>query len=415
MSHLNGPRINFWGGGSTNVDTANNEQYDESGSALINLSDASVTSDMSDEAVINELRQTSTDSSGNPTYAKGGWNYYGDHQLKLMNATVSSSGYPGEVSTRSDLVGMPVYLLGGVDPESGDGPYGGPVMVDLDPSSGTTTQIYAGGLIVGNPNEPVLLIRGNTIGHSRMIGLRYNSQKTSPPYNTPGSAYASAIFQFAFAKSDIVSYDQQHPLLKAMIESPASQGVIIRFSMFQFYPGYSAQHMKANYESNQNDANPSLGRIIGSIGPWYEGELATEPPGRQLTNADLGGAQGLAYLNESTNLLTLDLVSALEGSAIRQDGHQNTSAPEPNVDYGNLLVNAGNNTIAQTPSLPNDYYLYGGIYDVPVSAAAIQTLKTHPLTLGSSKNNLQINETPLRITCNQRNIYLDPGASAPSI
>lgn len=408
MSYLNGPRINFWGGGSTNVDTANNEQYSEDGSTpMINLLDASVTSSMSDEAIIERLRSPATDKHGNNYFAKGGWNYYGDHQVALMNAKVSSSGLPGAIAANSELAGLPIYLLGSVDPSTGDGPYGGPVMVDLDPTSSTTTQIYAGGLLIGSESEPTLLVRGDSVAHSRLLGSRYTPANAPPPYLTPGSVWGSAIFQFAFPKSAIVSYDVDNDLLRAMIEDPDSQGIMLRFSMFQFFPGVSTDELQQNYAKNQNDPNPSLGHIVGSVGPWYRDELASDPPGRLLKNESLG-AFGVALLDEEAGCLSLDLVSALEGSAIRTDGKANAQPPSPNIDYGDLIVYAGVEPVGSLPSNPKGYYTEGGLYDVSLSPEAVSRLKKAPISIRSTLNDLIIDEQPLRISSDQRNLYCGP-------
>lgn len=406
MSYLNGPRINFWGGGSTNVDTANNEQYDENQQQpLVDLINTTVTDSMTDEQVINYLRSPAN-SKGKPYFVKGGWNFYGDHQFAFMQNKVSSAGLPGAVSTTDSLVNLPVYLLGSLDPVSGDGPYGGPVMVDLDPTSSVTTQIYAGGLMVGNPDKPALLIHGRAVCHSRMLGLRYQGVKG--PYATPGSINANGTFQLAFNRSDIISYDFSHPVLRQILDNPRTQGIMVRFSMFQFFPGKDTETVQKNISENRNDANPSLGRIIGSIGPWYEGELASELSGRHLENKQLPGAQGVASYNPVLQMLSMDLVSALPGSAIRQNGSDNTSPPEPNIDYGNIQVAAGSTTIASVPSLPENYYLYGGIYDVAVGSGATELIQNNPLTLTSDTGNLLIQEQPVRITSDQRNVYCDP-------
>lgn len=398
MSYINGPRINFWGGGSTNVDTANNTQYSPE---IFDLSEAMVTSPDSDEQIIEFLRAPVSNY-----FANGGWNYYGDHQVQLTDNIVSSAGHPGAMQTTGALVGMGVYLLGSVDPQSGDGPYGGPVMVDLDPTSSVTTQIYAGGLQIGNQN-PVLLVRGNAVSHSRFLGLRYDKTKTQPPYATPGSAWASGTFQLAFRKEDIVSFDDSIGILSDIVNAPGAQGLVVRFEMFQFYPGRDSAYMQQNYAENRNDINPSMGRIIGSIGPWFSDEPATTPPGRLLNNSHLGGAQGLAYLDSSNNRLTLDLVSALEGSAMRQDGQANTSPIEPNVDYGDFIIGTAGGTLVQIPSQPDDYYLFGGLYDIPLTQGQVATLQDNALVIGSTQNALNLVEQPIRIYSDFRNNYVN--------
>jgi len=409
MGYLNGPRINFWGGGSTNVDTANN-----TGHGLVDLVTATVTSNKTDEQLIDALRQPAKNSQGQNFYTVASWNYYGDHQVAFMNAKVSSSGPPGGVSTSGDLVGAPVYLLGSIDPQSGEGPYGGPVMVDLDPTSSQTTRIYVGGLQIGNPN-PVLLVRADTLCHSHFLGLRYNSKTTAPPFLTPGSVFANGTFQVGFLKKAIVSYDDTIEILKDIIEAPGAIGIVLRFSMFEFMPGMSSDELQQNYKNNYNDSNRSLGRIIGTIGPWFAGEPASCPPGRLLQNQNLGGAQGLAYLDATNNRLSLDLVSALQGQAIRQDSKANTTPIGANVDYGTLQIGTSAGTLVDTPSLPTSYYVFGGIYDLGLDSGQVTTLSENPIVIKSSKNNLDLAESALRVFSNDRNIYIDEVGGSTTI
>lgn len=408
MSYLNGPRINFWGGASTNVDTANNGNRGTL--KLFDFVSATVKSPESDDALIAQLRGPTP--GHDDSFVEAGWNYYGDHQVAFLDARVSSEGEPGAVKTDGDLHGLPVYLLGSVDPQSGDGPYGGPVMVDLDPTSGQTTQIFVGGLQVGGQGgaDPKLLLRADTRCHSRLIGTRYDSSTTAPPFSTPGSVYASATFQVAFPKEAVVQADRSVPIVEAILDAPGAVGIVLRFSFFEFMPGLDSAQIQQGYKDNENPENPSLGRVIGTIGPWFEGEPATCPPGRLLDNAGLG-AQGLAFLDPEQQRLTLDLVGALQGKAIRQDSTDNTSPIGPNVDYGDLLISVNQDGIAtptpaRTPSLPDTYYLFGGLYDIDLDEQTTEALERAPIQVGSTQNGLRIEETPLRIYGDPRNVYL---------
>lgn len=401
MSYLDGPRINFWGGASTNVDTANNQ-----GTPLVDLVATEVI--QADDRIIAALRRPAT-LNAQPYYTIAGWNYYGDHQVAFLDAKVSSSGAPGSVSTEGDLAGQPVYLLGSVDPESGDGPYAGPVMVDLDPTSSQTTQIYVGGFQIGAGAEPALLVRADTRCHAHFLGARYDSKTTSPPYLTPGSVYGNGTFQVAFPSDAVVHADRSIGILSAILDAPGAVGIVVRFSFFEFMPGLDTATLQKAYADNRNPDNPSLGRVIGTVGPWLEGEPATCPPGRLLQNTKLVGAQGLAWLDGASRRLTLDLVSALQGRAIRQDSRANTSPIGPNVDYGDLTVStAGGPPVASFPSLPDTYYLYGGIYDVALPGeSAVEQLAEHEILIGSTRNGLSIRESRFRIYGNPRNLYLD--------
>jgi hypothetical protein len=399
MSYVNGPRINFWGGGSTNVDTANND-----GHGIVDLVNVAVIAQGTDDELIAQLR-TPTTNGGSNYYTVGGWNYYGDHQVAFQGATVSSSGVPGGVSATGEMVGLPVFLLGSVDPVSGEGPYGGAVMVDLDPTGSRSTQIYVGGLQIGG-DKPALLVRANTRCHAHFLGLRYDPNATQPPYLTPGSAFANGTFQLGFPREAIVSYDDSYAILSAIVNAPGAIGIVVRFCMFEFFPGMSTDALQADYAANYNDSNPSLGRIIGTIGPWFAGEPATAPFGR-LLQSGFGGAQGVAYLDPSASRLTLDLSSALRAQAIRTDGQNNTAPIGPNVDYGDLQIAAGGGVLATTPSLPDTYYLFGGIYDVALDTNAVSAIAGNPIILSSTQNGLSIAEAPLRVFGDDRNIYLD--------
>ncbi len=405
MSYLNGPRINFWGGGSTNVDTANNDEYGKPGSAeqLFDLAAAKVVSQKSDAEIIEYLRTSPTPGAS----ARGGWNYYGDHQVAFMDAKVSSAGVPGDVQATGALIGAPVFLLGSVDPKNGSGPYGGPVMVDLDATSGQTTQIYVGGLQIGS-GTPLLHIQWDTVCHSRFIGRRYDST-TKPPFPTPGSVYANGTFQVAFPTSAVKSFDSSNALLRALVEAEGAQGIVLRFNMFEHMPGKSPEYMAANYRENRNDANPSLGRIVGTLGPWYPDEPATCPAGRLLQNGMLGSS-GVALLDEKAGRLSLDLSAALQGQALRQDAEDNTGPIGPNLDYGDLLIGtAAEPDLVRTASLPETYYVYGGVYDVDVTPAVAQKLTENAIRIGASnpKHPLQIDEAPIRLFGDPRNIYLN--------
>ena len=399
MSYLNGPRINFWGGGGTNVCTANND-----GNCIVDLVNIEVIAGQTDDQLIADLR-TPAKQKGQDYYTVGGWNYYGDHQVAFQGAKVSSSGAPGAVAANGELVGLPVYLLGSIDPTSGEGPLGGPVMVDLDPTSSQSTQIFVGGFQIGGADKPVLLARADTRCHAQFLGLRYDTQTAKPPFLTPGSVFANGTFQVAFLKSAI-SYDQTSTLLSSIVDAPNAIGIVVRFCMFEFMPGMPTPELQKNYAENRNDINPSLGRIIGTVGPWLKGEPATVPIGRLLQNTTLGGAQGLMYVDRAASRVTLDLSSALQAQAIRTDSKNNTAPIGPNVDYGDLQIKAGTQTVS-TPSRPSDYYVFGGLYDVAVSADVVTALNAAPVTIGSTKNGLSLVEVPLRIYGDARNVYLD--------
>ncbi|HEY1107110.1 MAG TPA: hypothetical protein VGE76_00715, partial [Opitutaceae bacterium] len=257
---------------------------------------------------------------------------------------------------------------------------------------------------------PLLVLRYDAPCHSHLLGLRYPTSLPTP-FVTPGSAWANGTFQLGFPTSSIITCDASMAAITALTQVPGSIGLVVRFSFFEFMPSMSTADLVADYAANYNDANPSLGRVIGTIGAWLPGEPATCPAGRQLMNTGLGGAQGIAYLDTSNSRLSLDLSSALPGQAIRSSSTANTAPIGPNVDFGNLQIStvgsASPTPLATAPSIPADYYLYGGIYDIALTSAAVAALGSNAIAIGSSKGGLNIVENPTRIYADTRNIYLD--------
>lgn len=413
MGILDGPRINFWGGIQTNVCTTNNSN-EIGGKTLIDLARATVTSSESDEDLIKFIRDPSFVKDPNTKESKeyftnGGWNYYGDHQVNFVDAAVSSEGEAGGITETGDLVGEPVYLLDSLDPKTGQGPFFGPVMVDLDPTSSSTTQIFVGGLQIGRGENLKLLIRHDTVCSSRALGRRLQNGET----DSPGSSFISAIFQLAFPKSSVKSYDAKCKTIAAIMKDPAADGFVLRFSMFEMAPYLTTPELLDAYEKNENPSNPSSGRVIGALGPLYAGEPETCPPGRMLVNTSAGGPNpaGFAILNPRKALLSIDMSTLMQKASFRDDRKNFTGPIGPNIDFGPISVLTGS---ARKPTgiafdaQPADYYKYGGIVDIPVTTEQFKAMDIAPLTLTGSKsgNDVTIEEQPLRIYGNARNIYM---------
>lgn len=415
MSYLNGPRINFWGGFQTNVDTTNNEDYEEAtGGPLINVVHTMVTSSKSDEDLIHELRQPAL-RDGVSYYTLGGWNYYGDHGVTFHNAKVSSAGHPGKVTTDTRMSELPVYLLGALDPITGAGPVGSAVMVDLDPTSSQTTQIFIGGLQIGASDKPALLIHGDSKCDSQFLGLRM--QPNEETVDAPGSYAANGTFQVTFPIESVVSYDSSIPILNDLMNTPGIRGIVMRFSVFECLPYMSTPELQADYKNNRNSSNPSSGHVIGTIGAALDGEPDTVPPGRWLENTTLGGASGVALLDETNAILSLDMVSLLPKARLRADRKDFTGPIGPNVDFGDLTISVNGASLTKFNPLPENYYVYGGIFDLAVNSEQIPALKSSPITIsGKNGNNaVRIEEKPLRIYGDPRNIYFNEDGTSQDL
>jgi hypothetical protein len=417
MSILNGARINFWGGIRSDVSVPNNSPtipYDND--KTLNLFDLA-TSTIATEAqsfTDDQLNKMMNAPSGD-YYTAGGWNHYGQHVVDMQNALVSSQGEPGDISTTGDLVGQPVYLLGSVDPVTQQGPMSGPMMVDLDPTSTVSTQIYVGGLQIGSTSSPELLIRFDTVCSSQDLALRILKGES----DAPGSNRISGTFQLTFPLTSVVSYNQNSPILKSIIQAPGATGLVVRFVMFEMCPQMTTEQLNANYAAGTDSPNPSVGRIIGTLAPAFDGEPSICQPGRQLTNQS---TDSVGYMTAHNNLMSVDMVNLLPKAEFRAVRDDITSPIGSNIDYGTLAFSAGGTSLGSlscSSDVIEAYYIYGGLIDLPLTQDQQTALEKNPLGItgqnSSTHAKVDIAEQAYRIYTDQRNNYWDDADANMSI
>ncbi len=411
MSILNGPRLNFWGGIRTDVSLPNNSPtipYDGNDDwPLFDLT-TSTLAPGAEPYTDDQLNNMINAPAGN-YYTAGGWNHYGQHVVDMQNALISSQGIPGSINTTGDLVGQAVYLLGSVDPVTGQGPVSGPMMVDLDPTSSTTTQIFVGGLQIGGNDNIQLLIRSNTVCSSFDVAGRV---LLPAKMDAPGSFHASGTFQLTFPLSSIVSWNQNSSGLRSIIQAPGATGIVLRFVMFEMCPTMTTEQLDADYAAGKYTPNPSIGRVIGTLAPAFADEPLNCQPGRQLVNQSTGNA-GYADLGD-TGYLSIDMVNVIPKETFRAVRDDITSPIGPNADYGTVTISAGTTTLTTlepTSRFLFDYYVYGGIVDLPLTADQLQAVRTSALAINApgkvAGTTLQATESTYRIYAEQRNVYLE--------
>lgn len=411
MSILNGPRLNFWGGIRTDVSLPNNSPtipYDGNDDwPLFDLT-TSTLAPGAEPYTDDQLNNMINAPAGN-YYTAGGWNHYGQHVVDMQNALISSQGIPGSINTTGDLVGQAVYLLGSVDPVTGQGPVSGPMMVDLDPTSSTTTQIFVGGLQIGGNDNIQLLIRSNTVCSSFDVAGRV---LLPAKMDAPGSFHASGTFQLTFPLSSIVSWNQNSSGLRSIIQAPGATGIVLRFVMFEMCPTMTTEQLDADYAAGKYTPNPSIGRVIGTLAPAFADEPLNCQPGRQLVNQSTGNA-GYADL-DNTGYLSIDMVNVIPKETFRAVRDDITSPIGPNANYGTVTISAGTTTLTTlepTSRFLFDYYVYGGIVDLPLTADQLQAVRTSALAINApgkvAGTTLQATESTYRIYADQRNVYLE--------
>ncbi|MDI2142397.1 MULTISPECIES: hypothetical protein [unclassified Pseudomonas] len=413
MSILNGPRLNFWGGIRTDVSLPNNSPtipYDgDDNWPIFDLTTSTLAS--GSQSYTDDQLNSMINAPTGDYYTAGGWNHYGQHVVDMQNALISSQGSPGSVSTTGDMVGQPVYLLGSVDPVTGQAPVSGPMMVDLDPTSTTTTQIFVGGLQIGSSSNIQLLIHANTVCSSQDLGKRV-LQPTPKELDAPGSCRISGTFQLTFPLSSIVSWNQNSSGLRSIIQAPGATGIVLRFVMFEMCPTMTTSQLQADYAAGRDTPNPSIGRVIGTLAPAFANEPLDCQAGRQIVNQGTGGT-GYADLSNPA-MLSVDMVNIIPKQTFRAVRDDITSPIGPNGNYGTVTVAAGNTSLGTfdpTSSPLLDYYVYGGIVDLPLNTAQQSAVRSSALAISApgsvAGTKLQATESVYRIYADQRSVYTE--------
>lgn len=415
MSILNSTRINFYGGYSTNVCTVNNNDildYIDPVNCTLQPAYASMTDEQVEGILIAPVVRTGGGQLNGKNGATSGasWNYYGDMTQAFEGVKISSAGAPGEVTEDTALTGLPVYLLG-------SSRYASPMMIDTDPTGTSGTQVFLGGIQIGDGKD-ALIIRSNQRCFSYFIGARFIG-KEAPS----GFTGAGAIWQCSFPVKDLPKGTTGKPELDAFLtEAGKEQGIVLRFSMFEIAPTISNTDLLKDFQAGQRPINPAKGYTVGTLGIWKKGELETSPAGRLLnsTKSLPGMSSGTFEVfhgegQNETAIVSLDLVNSLP-KAKERSNLNDLSDLGPNLDLGSFHLEAGGENLGEVPYDPADYFKFGGICDVPISSTGLQAVTSTPLKVvsddvGSFPDVNLFEEAAYRIQTDERANYLEGESS----
>lgn len=214
------------------------------------------------------------------------WNYYGDHNTEFRNARVTDVMLSSGTGVADDPIrNVEVELLGDIF-------YGrrrGAVLVDVDPYALITSQVFAGRLqltyqVSEKVSVPLLAADNPTVAYSYFI----NPYKNLNPSCT-GFEPVSAVFQFGLPNAGLQFYEgkdvKSSPALAELrARAQAGQGLMVRFCLYDAIFEIQAPELHQDFAKGKYVSNPYVGRVLGSIGVWKQGELASAPPGRKLRN-----------------------------------------------------------------------------------------------------------------------------------
>jgi hypothetical protein len=386
------------------------------------------------------------------------WNMFGSHDVSFVQykdkqtAVTGGAIAYGAPASADPLIGQPIAIGSSAK------------LVDTNPNSFWSSQIYWNTLSVGNSHCGLRGCRQFRM-HSRWLNLNriYRSSKEL----TQPAASVAACFQTCIP-TDMVQFSNgspgtptYSPLIAALQQATGRtdvQGVMVRFTAYvnlyfqngifneirqqpRTYEGlYDAlqQAWDAWNKSNAEDfsqffSQPCYSHIIGAVGVWNDGELASVPVGRflaatqnsvtpigslpdvQPNPAVLGPV--VADVDFTSQLISLDLNSTIPEAACLETSTSDLAK----ADFGSIIVGAQDAAGTFTPLAPaipysnyqrSAYEASAGIIDLPFDAnsAAAQSLKAGTALLAiqmQGQTTLAEQSGGYSAQTDSRGIYLD--------
>lgn len=296
MSVLSTPRAVFRGFAWWNPGTANNvktELYDRTTGAF------AVMAELDDGAFHRHLIGLEEDR------IRCGPNLYGDHSCGFVAGETSVTGGslgPGRTCPPDDpVLGAGVQILAA---------NGEPARIaDVDPYAGWSSRLYVERLRIGGDGMPGLTIGGG----EPTVFLHYDPARN---YNGTGDLDAAgtggALWQTTFRKEEAEWFAAaESPLLavlRAAMEADSVLGLMIRFYTYRaryyqngvhptLFPGAPTPRgpaeLAALYADGEVFPNPAVSLVVGAVGLWMRGEMATVPGGRYLRGVEAVRPRGL--------------------------------------------------------------------------------------------------------------------------
>lgn len=270
MSYLHAPRLVFSGDFYADTATVNNDvrHYDNE----------------KFEAVFQQPQ------TGKPLY--GWWNPNGGNQFNLQNCTVTQVTLPGGKQYSNPLDDIVIGKIVGAPGDKGSGK-----MLDLDPQWQMSSELWCVTIRIYSTTNELLLQGDMTTSGFRDLQLRQRAgaNRNGQPY---GGTWTSVLTNLQWGQAASGS-----KFLQTLQQTTHNNMLSINLNMYGYYYAH-------------NDGRYSLGRIVGSIGPWFQNEPLTFAPARRLYGIAGDGNTVPILFNYSNFIvdqtagLTLDLGSS---------------------------------------------------------------------------------------------------------
>ena len=476
MSVLSFPRIYFKGYIGWDPCTFNNNDflntYDAAYAALnfSFLSQYGITSD-NFTTTFRPWGIALQDPNSSGPFIPAEWNMFGTHDV----AFVQYNNYTTKVIGGESAYGVPVTsdgLIGGLVSINGDNGQGKGKLVDTNPVSFWSSQVYFDQLSFGSDN---CMITGtpSVRMHSRWLDL--SRIYTQDHFVTQPAAGVACCLQAGIPYDQITwpapGCSSLASKLQQAASQPTAQGIMVRFTAYvnvYFKNGIlndNTAQAPRNYKElanllatawaaweNNGDTSgffsqPCYSHIVGVVGVWNEGELATVPGGRYLSAVNAVSPPGVtaaqsipspqpysvthevsavaapttflgpvvAEVDYNAKLISLDLNSTMPENGIPGIWPSDLSK----TDFGPLVLGVVGSNGAFTAITKIDYTQYSqlpyeakaGIIDIPFPDSGTGSLlQSNPIALQVQGQTALLEQTQtITAQTDTRGIYLDEG------
>lgn len=276
MSILTLPRVSFFGKTEWNPDTTNNY-------------DANYNANTAQPVPADAERQTYLDNIKQQVVSQGSWNLYGDHATTFVDTKINSILLTGGAAAADPLLGRSVQLLGLLWSDGANPPGR---LVDVDPYGSISSQIFFDSFQIGDDQVGVVGKRVDRFSDRDFYFAR-NLNLDGKVMIAGGMGVA---WQTSFPKAQLTwtGLDKSPALtaLKAAVDANSAVGLVVRFvsyrtqyltnCSFNGQPITTFQQLQQAYEQGFKGSNPAYSVLLGNVGVWKSGTLATGPSNRVL-------------------------------------------------------------------------------------------------------------------------------------
>lgn len=262
-------------------------------------------------------KRTQKPLSGN---TPSSWNYYGGMEFGFEGVKVVSVALPDDQTGQRLLTlhdadcptDVAVILGATIDMENERGKNSA-VMIDVLPSLALFSQVFCDSFQLRK--EGKRLLKGKPFKGS----LRFLNQ--ARVVNQEGVLGASGSF-FSVIPVENLEEEKDAPILSffqkyGQRDSPI-QGVFIRYNLFEV-----KENKAIDYQTWGEKANPAFATVVGSITPWYEGDMKSIAMGRQMI-PELSFlkqkrlASFVCQINTQMRTVSLDMLGSIPEQLVQQ-------------------------------------------------------------------------------------------------